>query len=60
MKLERLHYLDALRAFAMYLGIVLHVCIPILPWYEDYEMKEIYSIISVSYTHLTLPTILRV
>ena len=45
MKLERLHYLDALRAFAMYLGIVLHVCIPILPWYEDYEMKEIYSII---------------
>jgi len=40
MKTKRLYYLDSVRVFAMYLGIVLHVTLPMLPWYGDYEMKE--------------------
>lgn len=34
---QRLYYLDAVRAFAMLLGIVLHAAIPFLPWrsWED-------------------------
>ena len=42
---ERLHYLDSLRAFAMYLGIILHVTLPVFPWHGDYEMKAEYGIL---------------
>ena len=42
---QRLHYLDSVRALAMYLGIILHATLPLLPWYEDYEMKEGYSLL---------------
>ena len=42
---DRLHYLDSLRAFAMYLGIILHVTLPFFPWHGDYEMKEGYGIL---------------
>ena len=42
---QRLNYLDSLRAFAMYLGIVLHSTIPFLPWYGDYEEKDGYGIL---------------
>jgi glucans biosynthesis protein C len=45
MKTKRLYYLDSVRVFAMYLGIVLHVTLPMLPWYGDYEMKEGYGIL---------------
>ena len=45
MIIQRLHYLDSVRAFAMYLGIVLHATIPFLPWYGDYEMKEGYGLL---------------
>ena len=45
MKTKRLYYLDSVRVFAMYLGIVLHVTLPMLPWYGDYEMKEGYGLL---------------
>ena len=42
---ERIHYLDSVRAFAMYLGIVLHGTLPMLPWYGDYEIKTGYGLL---------------
>ena len=42
---QRLHYLDSVRALAMYLGIILHTTLPLHPWYGDYEMKEGYSLL---------------
>ena len=42
---ERIHYLDSLRAFAMYLGIILHATLPFFPWHGSYEMKEGYGIL---------------
>ena len=45
MQTHRIHYLDSLRAFAMYLGIILHVNLPFFPWHGDYEIKEGYGIL---------------
>ena len=45
MQTQRIHYLDSLRAFAMYLGIILHVNLPFLPWHGNYEIKEGYGIL---------------
>ena len=42
---QRLHYLDSVRALAMYLGILLHATLTLLPWHGDYEMKEGYSLL---------------
>jgi len=42
---QRLHYLDSVRALAMYLGILLHASLTLLPWHGDYEMKEGYSLL---------------
>tara|TARA_B100000579_G_scaffold390795_1_gene365536 strand:- start:14893 stop:15981 length:1089 start_codon:yes stop_codon:yes gene_type:complete len=47
MIVQRLNYLDSIRAFAMYLGIVLHVTLTLLPWYGDYEMKEGYGLLLI-------------
>ena len=34
-QIDRLHYMDSLRAFAMFLGLVLHAAVPFMQWTID-------------------------
>ena len=57
---ERLHYLDALRAFAMLLGIVLHgllsfVDIPIWPAQDLYQNQQIFGLLQHAIHGFRLP-----
>ena len=56
---ERLHGLDALRAGALLLGVVLHASLSFVPpqiWIVADDSRSIGAAWPVSYTHLTLPT----
>ncbi len=45
MAIKRIYFLGSVRAFAMYLGVVLHAAVPFMPWYGDFEIKEGYRIL---------------